>query len=339
MHDFIVVVNNGTEDSLLKWHRKLLIKYSNHYSKISKFFGVPFIVGLQKYSKYYPIYYNSCIPSVNNKILKYGVITKKDLLSSLENWSSLFVSQRFQKTICPILNGFVGKLDIEIKDKLEKNRKKALVLSLLSLSENKNINDSINKLNHNGKNDVKIITLYDLLKEIVTSTYKGDIRFMSKMRRKILIQTCEKELYNSLPFLVSYYLPLMLEYMKENNSVISIHNKNDNMNINNIVALSELLRRKLETCVNNDPLSGMNDDIVNSFQWRLFYRLFIDNKIEFSFKPNLEWKINEFEKLPFEFKNTANKIFSKMMFIEFIKKSVAPLQLSKNCNKEFEIEF
>ncbi|KAH7648626.1 hypothetical protein FG379_002096, partial [Cryptosporidium bovis] len=324
MHDFIVVVNNDSKDALLKWHKELFRIYSNHYSKISRFLGIPFIVRLQKYSKYNPIYYNSCIPTINNKVLKYGVISKDDLLNSLENWSSLFISQRLQKTICPIWDGGVEKLKVEINKKLENNRRQALILSLLSLSGNDNINSSINKSNSDEQKDIKVITLYDLLKEIVTLTYKGDVRFISKMRRKVLTQTCEKELCDSLPFLVSYYLPLMLEYIKENNDIISVYNTNNSIQINNIVFLSKLLHNKLESCINNDPLSGMNDEIVNSFEWNLFYKLFFENKVKFTFKPNLEWKISEFQKLPFEFKIKANGIANKITFIEFIKKSAIP---------------
>ncbi|KAJ1609429.1 hypothetical protein OIY81_1378 [Cryptosporidium canis] len=70
IHDFIVVIDGGFEGAV-KWHKKMILDYPWHYSKIC-LLGPKFVSMVQRYSKLCPVIYNSCIMTKENKASLYS---------------------------------------------------------------------------------------------------------------------------------------------------------------------------------------------------------------------------------------------------------------------------
>ena len=141
--DLILVV-----DDIKKWHIENMKINPNDYSTM----GANFFKNASKET----IKGNTGIAYIsdieeNNLKFKYGTIEYKDLLYYLQTWKSFYMPGRFQKTIYPY------KEDIELKEAIQRNRNRALLIATYLQNE-----EYINK--------------NDLLKTLVSLSYMGDTR-------------------------------------------------------------------------------------------------------------------------------------------------------------------
>ena len=130
--DLFIVVQD-----LKLWHDENQILNPNHYTLTSRlFFELP--------TKFQHMGTDICyIPYLKHQtsVFKIGIIEEKDLLNDLNEWTSFFLAGRFQKDI------LVLKCDEKIKDAILKNRKNAMIISLLLLDEEHlNINDFLTQI-------------------------------------------------------------------------------------------------------------------------------------------------------------------------------------------------
>ncbi|XP_054161732.1 phosphatidate cytidylyltransferase, mitochondrial-like, partial [Oppia nitens] len=123
MIDLIVV----TEDSL-DFHYHNLIKNRNHYSMLGSL-GPKWLSTIQeKFSAY--VYFNTLIP-FNGHLIKYGVISNKQLISDCLDWQTLYISGRLHKPVVTLIEPNSNELSVAIN----KNTENAIHAALLLLSE------------------------------------------------------------------------------------------------------------------------------------------------------------------------------------------------------------
>ncbi len=152
--DLILIV-----DDLKEWHKKnfklnkkdyslfgkLYIRFAKE-SKLKKATGITYLSGIKE----------------NGSIFKYGTIEEKDLSKYLETWESFYLPGRFQKTVYPI------KETKELKERIEKNREQALLLSAYLQEKDE-------------------VTKKDLLVTLCGLSYLGDTRMkFAENPRKVL---------------------------------------------------------------------------------------------------------------------------------------------------------
>ncbi|KAH8581646.1 phosphatidate cytidylyltransferase [Cryptosporidium sp. chipmunk genotype I] len=317
IHDFIVVIDGGLEEAV-KWHQMMMMNYPWHYSKISVL-GPKCISKFQRYSKLCPL-------------IKYGIVSKDDLVNSLINWTSPFILNRFQKMIFP-----VGAIDTHLKSLLLQCDTQTVRLFLLSLCEddlfNKippghNLDNSSGSFNKQGRK----VSLLEFLRKIVSSSYKGDIRFLFNDSSEKL---SERELHDSLPFLTARYLPLIINYFQNNKYGFSIEGANLST-LNELCKLAKSITDEMALKLVDNPMSGMNKEFRVSKDWKLFIGLFFNEKITLNVRvmkfliiiyylqinPSREWKANEFFKLPSEFKSRASRIAARKRLLKLIPISI-----------------
>src|SRR5690349_16165758 len=86
MIDLLFAVENSYQ-----WHKQNLSKNPDHYSSMS-FFGSNFIA---RYQEHYgaKVYFNTLVPvEEDNSLIKYGVISTKDIIIDLLDWKDLYVA-------------------------------------------------------------------------------------------------------------------------------------------------------------------------------------------------------------------------------------------------------
>jgi mitochondrial translocator assembly and maintenance protein 41 len=124
MLDLILVVENAE-----KWHADNMIKNKSHYSPL---FPIGFKL-IAKFQEKIPAYlwFNAYVPMTTAKfrgrLMKYGVITKHQMLNDLNNWTNLYIAGRLQKPV-HILKG-----NQVIEKALQVNLEHAVRTSLLML--------------------------------------------------------------------------------------------------------------------------------------------------------------------------------------------------------------
>ncbi len=96
MIDLIFIVENT-----LNFHNENIIINKNHYSKFAIYFRPLLYFFNEKGTK---IYYNPSVVLENQINIKYGIISEKNFLQSLNKWNNLFVSGRFHKPVICIYN-------------------------------------------------------------------------------------------------------------------------------------------------------------------------------------------------------------------------------------------
>ncbi len=140
--DLFIVVQD-----LKRWHEENQVLNPNHYTFTSRlFFELP--------TKCQHMGTDICyIPYLKHKnsVFKIGIIEEKDLLNDLNEWTSFFLAGRFQKDV------LVLKSDEKIREAMERNRKNAMIISLILLDE-------------------KHLNVKDLITQIVSLSYIGDPR-------------------------------------------------------------------------------------------------------------------------------------------------------------------
>jgi translocator assembly and maintenance protein 41 len=200
MLDLMFVVENPYQ-----WHAQNIAQNPSHYSFVQHF-GSNFVARFQEgYGA--RVYCNTLIPikdeSNNNLLIKYGVISTKDLIEDLLDWRDLYVAGRLQKPVEIIREPSSSK----VQHALQLNLQSAIHSALLLLPNEFNEFDfycTITSLSYNGdfrmifgenKNKVQNIVrpqiehfrnLYaptlNLFKESLNFTFSGD-EFKSKWQQ------------------------------------------------------------------------------------------------------------------------------------------------------------
>lgn len=144
--DLIYCVNNP-----YKWHQSNLELNSAHYSGI-KYLGHRVIAKLQEnYGA--KVYFNTLVP-LDNMTIKYGVVSTKDLITDLLEWSDLYLAGRLHKPVEIVLH----PTDYELKTALQLNLQSAVHAALLILPES--------------------FTEYEFYHTISNLSYAGDFRMI-----------------------------------------------------------------------------------------------------------------------------------------------------------------
>ncbi|GBM61765.1 Phosphatidate cytidylyltransferase, mitochondrial [Araneus ventricosus] len=123
MIDFVFTVDNP-----LEWHKANMQTNHKHYSFI-KYAGAEFIKNIQE-NFGAKMYFNTLV-EVENKLIKYGVISTAHLIEDLLDWQTLYISGRLHKPV-----KVLKKIEnTDIHKALQINLQSALHASLLCLPE------------------------------------------------------------------------------------------------------------------------------------------------------------------------------------------------------------
>lgn len=213
--DLIFVV-----DDLKEWHKKnfklnkrdyslfgkLYIRFAKE-SKLKKATGITYLSGIKE----------------NGSIFKYGTIEEKDLSKYLETWESFYLPGRFQKTVYPI------KETKELKERIEKNREQALLLSaylqekdevtkkdlLVTLCGLSYLGDTRMKFAENPR---KVLNIVEGSFDIFDKMYKLDKKYFKETKDIITLEksSIKKDL-NTLPQSLYDYIK---DYLTEDDKVV-----------------------------------------------------------------------------------------------------------------------
>ena len=143
-----------TVENPYQWHAQNMLKNPSHYSAMSVF-GSNFIARYQE-SYGAKVYFNTLVPvdDDSNLMIKYGVISTKDLIVDLLDWRDLYVAGRLQKPVEIIREPTSSK----VQNALELNLQSAIRSALLLLP--------------------KEFTEFELYCAISNLSYNGDFRMI-----------------------------------------------------------------------------------------------------------------------------------------------------------------
>ena len=116
-------------DDPIEWHEENMRLNSSHYSPCISL--SPQMVTLVQENFGAGVWFNTLLPSnlrnSPNRLMKYGVISTKDLVDDLEQWKFLYCSGRLQKPVQII------KSNRRIEAAIESTKESAIITSLLLL--------------------------------------------------------------------------------------------------------------------------------------------------------------------------------------------------------------
>ncbi|XP_045592279.1 phosphatidate cytidylyltransferase, mitochondrial [Procambarus clarkii] len=124
MIDFTLAVQDPVE-----WHKANMVLNPNDYSAL-RFGGPHFIASVQQ-NWGAKIYFNTLIPT-HEGMMKYGVISRANLITDLLDWDTLYVAGRLHK---PVLMLHQDSEDEELRSALKINLYAAIHTALLLLPE------------------------------------------------------------------------------------------------------------------------------------------------------------------------------------------------------------
>lgn len=124
-----------TVENPYQWHAQNMLKNPNHYSALSHF-GSNFITRYQE-SYAAKVYCNTLVPveDDSNIMIKYGVISTKDLIVDLLDWRDLYVAGRLQKPVEIIKEPTSSKVQNALDLNLQSTFRSALLLLPKEFSE------------------------------------------------------------------------------------------------------------------------------------------------------------------------------------------------------------
>lgn len=123
MIDLIFCVDNAS-----KWHELNIKQNPSHYSGL-KYFGHNFVSKFQE-NFGAKIYYNTLVP-IEGVMIKYGVISTRDMVTDLLEWSDLYLAGRLHKPVEILKN----TSNSELLTALQLNLQSAVHSALLILPE------------------------------------------------------------------------------------------------------------------------------------------------------------------------------------------------------------
>ncbi|XP_058821688.1 phosphatidate cytidylyltransferase, mitochondrial [Topomyia yanbarensis] len=142
-----------TVDNAHRWHASNLERNPDHYSAL-QFLGSGFITKYQE-TIGAKVFFNTLIPiPEEDVIIKYGVVTTKDLLEDLNDWTNLYLAGRLHKPV-EIIRTATGS---KIQNAIDNNLKAGVHAALLLLPEK--------------------FTEFELFREISSLSYAGDFRMI-----------------------------------------------------------------------------------------------------------------------------------------------------------------
>lgn len=162
MVDFIFGVNNSVE-----WHERNLTENGLDYSLISRLGGPKFVNWLQGIGT--GIFYNPYV-DFEGQTIKYGVISIKDLLDDLNNWTSMYVAGRLHKPV------EILKSDVWINRAIQNNLEYAIDVALFLLPEQfkeRDLYEMVAGLSYLGDSRMKFGENPEKIKNIVNGNFNG----------------------------------------------------------------------------------------------------------------------------------------------------------------------
>lgn len=138
-------------DDAFKWHESNLKMNPEDYSSL-RYMGHNFIANLQENSGA-KVYFNTLVP-IDNAIIKYGVVSTKDLITDLLDWSDLYLAGRLHKPV-EIL---IPSKNSDLSTSLQMNLQSAVHAALLILPD--------------------CFTEYEFYHAISQLSYSGDFRMI-----------------------------------------------------------------------------------------------------------------------------------------------------------------
>ncbi|XP_022081193.1 phosphatidate cytidylyltransferase, mitochondrial-like [Acanthaster planci] len=123
MIDFIFVVGNATD-----WHEQNLRRNPDHYSGL-RLLGARNIASIQE-NIGASVYFNTLV-RCEDRLIKYGVVSRASLIKELINWDTLYLSGRLHKPVSIVQRSSSRKLYNAIR----RNLQSAFYASLLQLPE------------------------------------------------------------------------------------------------------------------------------------------------------------------------------------------------------------
>jgi len=126
MLDLILVVDDAEE-----WHRQNFVMNRDHYAEPMRTLGPNFVSRVQRN---YPagVYFNTLLPmrSRNGQLMKYGVVSRPDLIDDLMSWKFLYLAGRLHKPV-----HFLAPLDDDLQSAHLTNLQSAARTALFLLPE------------------------------------------------------------------------------------------------------------------------------------------------------------------------------------------------------------
>ena len=148
MIDLVLCVDNAH-----RWHTMNLEKNQSDYSAF-QFFGAKFITQYQEQFGA-NVFFNTLVPiERENVLIKYGVVSTKDLIEDLVDWKHLYLAGRLHKPVEIVKTPSSSK----IQNAMEQNLESAVHAALLLLPEK--------------------FTDYDFFYKIASLSYNGDFRMI-----------------------------------------------------------------------------------------------------------------------------------------------------------------
>lgn len=138
----------------LGWHAENMNRHESHYSAM-RHLGPKFIMKFQE-NFGAGVYFNTLVPLPDLGVqIKYGIITKEQMLQDLQEWRHLYMAGRLHK---PVQDIVPPDDDKDMKNALDTNLRNAFQVALLMLPEK--------------------FTSYQLFHTISSLSYKGDFRMI-----------------------------------------------------------------------------------------------------------------------------------------------------------------
>lgn len=138
----------------LGWHAENMNRHESHYSAM-RHLGPKFIMTFQE-NFGAGVYFNTLVPLPDLGVqIKYGIISKEQMLQDLQEWRHLYMAGRLHK---PVQDIVPPDDDKDMKNALDTNLRNAFQVALLMLPEK--------------------FTSYQLFHTISSLSYKGDFRMI-----------------------------------------------------------------------------------------------------------------------------------------------------------------